>query len=121
NLCRGHCLEVEAPMAIPISPDASIEELDLPQRSYNALRRNRMRAVCQVLRLSDQEILRMIGVGPSTLEELDRHLAGLGLRRMPKFEGAALSGWERAQWIGQQLDALSLDIRCKTQRGLFDK
>ncbi len=55
--------------------DAPIEELDLPMRAYNSLKRNSITKVGQVLSLSDDEFLRMRNFGQKSLDELKERLA----------------------------------------------
>ena len=64
----------------PLAPsanllDAPIEELDLPMRAYNSLKRNSITKVGQVLSLSDEEFLRMRNFGQKSLDELKERLA----------------------------------------------
>lgn len=64
----------------PVAPsanllDAPIEELDLPMRAYNSLKRNNITKVGQVLALSDDEFLRMRNFGQKSLDELKERLA----------------------------------------------
>jgi DNA-directed RNA polymerase subunit alpha len=65
----------------PVSPvtanllDAPIEELDLPMRAYNSLKRNNITKIGQVLALSDDEFLRMRNFGKKSLDELKERLA----------------------------------------------
>jgi DNA-directed RNA polymerase subunit alpha len=66
--------EVAAPVAANLL-DAPIEELDLPMRAYNSLKRNNITKVGQVLALSDDEFLRMRNFGKKSLDELKERLA----------------------------------------------
>ena len=64
----------------PLAPsanllDAPIEELDLPMRAYNSLKRNSITKIGQVLSLSDDEFLRMRNFGQKSLDELKERLA----------------------------------------------
>jgi DNA-directed RNA polymerase subunit alpha len=64
----------------PVAPsanllDAPIEELDLPMRAYNSLKRNSITKIGQVLSLSDDEFLRMRNFGQKSLDELKERLA----------------------------------------------
>jgi DNA-directed RNA polymerase subunit alpha len=66
--------------AVPSAPsanllDAPIEELDLPMRAYNSLKRNSITKIGQVLSLSDDEFLRMRNFGQKSLDELKERLA----------------------------------------------
>ena len=65
---------------VPAAPsanllDAPIEELDLPMRAYNSLKRNSITKIGQVLSLSDDEFLRMRNFGQKSLDELKERLA----------------------------------------------
>jgi len=64
---------VSAPAANML--DAPIEELDLPIRAYNSLKRNSITKIGQVLSLSDDEFLRMRNFGQKSLDELKERLA----------------------------------------------
>ena len=55
--------------------DTPIEDLDLPMRAYNSLKRNNITKVGQVLALSDDEFLRMRNFGKKSLDELKERLA----------------------------------------------
>jgi DNA-directed RNA polymerase subunit alpha len=50
-----------APQLPPNMLDMPIEELDLPMRAYNSLKRNNIVKVGQLLQLSDDDLLRMRG------------------------------------------------------------
>ena len=66
----------EAPVASSANLlDAPIEELDLPMRAYNSLKRNSITKIGQVLSLSDDEFLRMRNFGQKSLDELKERLA----------------------------------------------
>jgi DNA-directed RNA polymerase subunit alpha len=66
----------EAPVASSANLlDAPIEELDLPMRAYNSLKRNSITKIGQVLSLSDEEFLRMRNFGQKSLDELKERLA----------------------------------------------
>jgi DNA-directed RNA polymerase subunit alpha len=66
--------EPQAPVAANLL-DAPIEELDLPMRAYNSLKRNNITKIGQVLALSDDEFLRMRNFGRKSLDELKERLA----------------------------------------------
>jgi DNA-directed RNA polymerase subunit alpha len=55
--------------------DAPIEELDLPMRAYNSLKRNNITKVGQLLALDDDELLRMRNFGRKSLDEMKERLA----------------------------------------------
>jgi DNA-directed RNA polymerase subunit alpha len=66
--------ETSAPMAANLL-ETPIEDLDLPMRAYNSLKRNNITKVGQVLALSDEEFLRMRNFGRKSLDELKERLA----------------------------------------------
>jgi DNA-directed RNA polymerase subunit alpha len=69
--------------------DAPIEELDLPMRAYNSLKRNNITKVGQVLALSDDEFLRMRNFGKKSLDELKERLALRGFISPETTDGSA--------------------------------
>src|SRR6188474_703816 len=54
--------------------DMPIEELDLPMRAYNSLKRNNIVKVGQLLQLKDDELLRMRNFGKKSLDEMKERL-----------------------------------------------
>src|SRR5450759_5712350 len=50
--------------------DMPIEELDLPMRAYNSLKRNNIVKVGQLLQLKDEDLLRMRNFGKKSLDEM---------------------------------------------------
>ena len=54
--------------------DMPIEELDLPMRAYNSLKRNNIVRVGQLLQLSDDDLLRMRNFGKKSLDEMKERL-----------------------------------------------
>jgi len=54
--------------------DMPIEELDLPMRAYNSLKRNNIVKVGQVLQLQDDDLLRMRNFGKKSLDEMKERL-----------------------------------------------
>jgi DNA-directed RNA polymerase subunit alpha len=80
----------EAP--VPVSAnllDAPIEELDLPMRAYNSLKRNNITKIGQLLALGDDELLRMRNFGKKSLDEMKERLA---LRGFIAPEGESAGG-----------------------------
>ena len=59
--------------------DMPIEELDLPMRAYNSLKRNNIVKVGQLLQLKDEDLLRMRNFGKKSLDEIKERLAARGL------------------------------------------
>jgi len=51
-----------------------IEDLDLPMRAYNSLKRNNIVKVGQLLQLSDDDLLRMRNFGKKSLDEMKDRL-----------------------------------------------
>jgi hypothetical protein len=99
-------------MATTVRASDDIDVLDLSFRAYNALRRNNVRTVGDLLSLSDVEILRFRNIGESSLRDLRARLAAHGLSMQvapsPPPDPALVA---EAAWIGRQLDALSEDDR----------
>ena len=61
--------------AIPANMlDMPIEDLDLPMRAYNSLKRNNIVKVGQLLQLSDDDLLRMRNFGKKSLDEMKERL-----------------------------------------------
>jgi len=82
----GMAMGLEAPLAPSANLlDAPIEELDLPMRAYNSLKRNNITKIGQLLALSDDELLRMRNFGQKSLDEMKERLA---LRGFIATEGA---------------------------------
>src|SRR5262245_11099840 len=66
--------------------DMPIEELDLPMRAYNSLKRNNIVKVGQLLQLSDDDLLRMRNFGKKSLDEMKERLRMRGFI-VPETEG----------------------------------
>ena len=81
--------------------DAPIEELDLPMRAYNSLKRNSITKIGQVLSLSDDEFLRMRNFGQKSLDELKERLA---LRGFISSESTSMSTDESDLPASAELD-----------------
>ena len=62
------------PQLPPNMLDMPIEELDLPMRAYNSLKRNNIVKVGQLLQLSDDDLLRMRNFGKKSLDEMKERL-----------------------------------------------
>ena len=69
--------------------DMPIEELDLPMRAYNSLKRNNIVKVGQLLQLSDDDLLRMRNFGKKSLDEMKERLRMRGFI-VPEAEPEAL-------------------------------
>ncbi|HEX7224358.1 MAG TPA: DNA-directed RNA polymerase subunit alpha [Candidatus Limnocylindria bacterium] len=91
---------------VPAAPaanllDAPIEELDLPMRAYNSLKRNSITKIGQVLSLSDDEFLRMRNFGQKSLDELKERLA---LRGFISSDATSMSADESDLPASAELD-----------------
>jgi DNA-directed RNA polymerase subunit alpha len=67
----------QAPGVAALPPnmlDMPIEELDLPMRAYNSLKRNNIVKVGQLLQLKDEDLLRMRNFGKKSLDEMKERL-----------------------------------------------
>jgi DNA-directed RNA polymerase subunit alpha len=75
--------------------DMPIEELDLPMRAYNSLKRNNIVKVGQLLQLKDDDLLRMRNFGKKSLDEMKERLRMRGFI-VPETEsdGLELDGEE---------------------------
>src|SRR5207249_10197399 len=76
------------PALPPNMLDMPIEELDLPMRAYNSLKRNNIDKGGQILQLSDDELLRMRNFGKKSLDEMKERLRMRGFLP-PEADGAA--------------------------------
>jgi DNA-directed RNA polymerase subunit alpha len=78
--------------------DMPIEDLDLPQRAFNSLKRHGITKVGQLLQTPDEELLRMRNFGKKSLDEIKERLAARGLIEAPEpSEASAADGIEDAQ------------------------
>jgi DNA-directed RNA polymerase subunit alpha len=77
------------PALPPNMLDMPIEELDLPMRAYNSLKRNNIVKVGQLLQLSDDDLLRMRNFGKKSLDEMKERLRMRGFI-LPEEESDAL-------------------------------
>ena len=80
--------------------DMPIEDLDLPMRAYNSLKRNNIVKVGQLLQLTDDDLLRMRNFGRKSLDEMKERLRMRGFLA-PDEEGSA--GLDDAD--GDEVDA----------------
>src|SRR5215831_1278455 len=69
-------------------PDQSIETLSLSLRSYNSLRREGIHTVGDLAARSQQDLLAIDNIGPASVEEIKRKLAGRGLTLSEARPGA---------------------------------
>jgi DNA-directed RNA polymerase subunit alpha len=73
--------------------DMPIEELDLPMRAYNSLKRNNIVKVGQLLQLKDEDLLRMRNFGKKSLDEMKERLRMRGFI-LPETEPSEFDGDE---------------------------
>src|ERR687889_436282 len=71
--------------------DMPIEELDLPMRAYNSLKRNNIVKVGQLLQLKDEDLLRMRNFGKKSLDEMKERLRMRGFI-LPETEPSEFDG-----------------------------
>ncbi len=71
--------------------DMPIEDLDLPQRAFNSLKRHGITKVGQLLQTPDEELLRMRNFGKKSLDEIKERLAARGLIEPPVHDESAES------------------------------
>jgi len=79
--------ETGVPQLPPNMLDMPIEELDLPMRAYNSLKRNNIIKVGQLLQLKDEDLLRMRNFGKKSLDEMKERLRMRGFI-LPETEPA---------------------------------
>ena len=72
--------------------DMPIEDLDLPQRAFNSLKRHGITKVGQLLQTPDEELLRMRNFGKKSLDEIKERLAARGLIEAPEPSEASAEG-----------------------------
>ena len=77
--------------------DAPIEELDLPMRAYNSLKRNNIVKVGQLLSLQDEDLLRMRNLGKKSLDEMKERLRMRGF--LPPEDGSEGSDYDAEEGI----------------------
>ena len=70
--------------------DMPIEDLDLPQRAFNSLKRHGITKVGQLLQTPDEELLRMRNFGKKSLDEIKERLAARGLIELPPRDESAV-------------------------------
>ena len=73
--------------------DMPIEELDLPMRAYNSLKRNNIVKVGQLLQIKEDDLLRMRNFGKKSLDEMKERLRMRGFI-VPETESDGLDDIE---------------------------
>src|SRR5687767_16025577 len=69
--------------------DMPIEDLDLPQRAFNSLKRHGITKVGHLLQTPGEELLRMRNFGKKSLDEIKERLAARGLIEAPVRDESA--------------------------------
>ena len=82
------------PVLPPNMLDMPIEELDLPMRAYNSLKRNNIVKVGQLLQLSDDDLLRMRNFGRKSLDEMKERLRMRGFLAPEEDPASAETSFE---------------------------
>ena len=82
------------PQLPPNMLDMPIEELDLPMRAYNSLKRNNIVKVGQLLQLSDDDLLRMRNFGRKSLDEMKERLRMRGFLAPEEDPASAETSFE---------------------------
>jgi DNA-directed RNA polymerase subunit alpha len=82
--------------------DMPIEELDLPMRAYNSLKRNNIVKVGQLLSLQDEDLLRMRNFGKKSLDEMKERLRMRGF--LPPDDGSESSEYDAEDALDDELD-----------------
>jgi DNA-directed RNA polymerase subunit alpha len=83
--------------------DMPIEELDLPMRAYNSLKRNNIVKVGQLLQLKDDDLLRMRNFGKKSLDEMKERLRMRGFI-VPDTEGDGLDDLDGEEPFGDETE-----------------
>src|SRR5262249_8269344 len=83
--------EAGVPQLPPNMLDMPIEQLDLPMRAYNSLKRNNIVKVGQLLQLKDEDLLRMRNFGKKSLDEMKERLRMRGFI-LPESEPSEFEG-----------------------------
>jgi DNA-directed RNA polymerase subunit alpha len=103
--------EVEAVAGTETLPanvlDMPIEDLDLPMRAYNSLKRTNIVKVGQLLQLQDEDLLRMRNFGKKSLDEMKDRLRMRGFLP-PEEEG--LDGFDAASDEYADVDETERDL-----------
>jgi DNA-directed RNA polymerase subunit alpha len=87
---------VGSPALPPNMLDMPIEDLDLPMRAYNSLKRNNIVKVGQLLQLQDDDLLRMRNFGKKSLDEMKERLRMRGFLPPDDGTGGAYDGEDEA-------------------------
>ena len=86
------------PALPPNMLDMPIEELDLPMRAYNSLKRNNIVKVGQLLQLQDEDLLRMRNFGKKSLDEMKERLRMRGF--LPPDESGDAADFDPEDALG---------------------
>jgi DNA-directed RNA polymerase subunit alpha len=89
------------PALPPNMLDMPIEDLDLPMRAYNSLKRNNIVKVGQLLQLQDDDLLRMRNFGKKSLDEMKERLRMRGF--LPPDDGGEGSDFDEDDTLDEPL------------------
>jgi hypothetical protein len=104
--------------------EAPIEELDLPMRAYNSLKRNNITKIGQLLALGDDELLRMRNFGKKSLDEMkERGVRGFlppDESTRPTRSGSATQATTRtSREVAHRIGGRKLGRKTGARKGLF--
>jgi carbon monoxide dehydrogenase subunit G len=78
-----------------------IEELDLPLRAYNSLRREGVHTVADLVARTPAQLLAIDNIGPASVEDIRQRLADRGLSLAPGTEAEAAAGVAEASAVAE--------------------
>jgi len=93
---------VGGPSLPPNMLDMPIEDLDLPMRAYNSLKRNNIVKVGQLLQLQDDDLLRMRNFGKKSLDEMKERLRMRGF--LPPDDGSETGDYADDEGLEEPLE-----------------
>src|SRR5262249_37947924 len=79
---------------LEVTPDGAVplEELQLPVRAYNSLRRAGIHTVAELSARTEDDLLAIENLGPQSVRDIKQRLAGLGYRLAEPDALAAVGG-----------------------------
>ncbi len=100
QLIAGERAAAGTPALPPNMLDMPIEDLDLPMRAYNSLKRNNIVKVGQLLQLQDDDLLRMRNFGKKSLDEMKERLRMRGFLPPDDGTGSDASAYDESDEMG---------------------
>lgn len=105
-------------MDTAITADTEVWRVALPSRFINACMKHNIEYVYQLVRYSEEELLRWRNVGPGSVRTVVSVLAENGLALATEAgRSASPPEYAEAAWIGEQLEALATDKRTQGSLG----